>query len=74
MVNRGFRAVDSGIAEVKMLSAKILIEQIATRGPLANIQEAEFKVFSQSDEDGIIQYLIRQVGMPYRSTALSSSG
>jgi hypothetical protein len=31
---------------------------------LADIREAEFKVFSQFGEDGIIQYLVRQAAIP----------
>jgi hypothetical protein len=34
------------------------------RGPLSDIREAEFKVFSQFGEDGILQYLIRRIGVP----------
>jgi hypothetical protein len=51
------------VAEAKMLAAKLLIHQIAMRGDLADIKEAEFKVFSQFGEDGILQYLIRRVGI-----------
>ena len=42
----------------KFLAAKVLINQIKTGGALNNIQEAEFKVFSQFGDDGIIQYLV----------------
>lgn len=38
--------------------------EIVSRGGLAGIQGAEFKVFSQFGEDGIIQYLIRETEMP----------
>jgi uncharacterized membrane protein len=49
------------VEETKILNAKILINQIASQGLLPDIQSAEFKVFSQFGEDGIIQYLIRQI-------------
>lgn len=52
------------VEETKILSAKILMNQIASQGLLLDIQSAEFKVFSQFGEDGIIQYLIRQTGIP----------
>jgi hypothetical protein len=52
------------LAESKMLSARILINQLVARGILTDIDEAEFKVFSQFGEDGIIQYLIRQAKIP----------
>jgi hypothetical protein len=46
-----------------------LMGQIATmnlpRGPIDNIQQAQFRVFSQNSEDGIIQYLISKIpGIP----------
>jgi hypothetical protein len=58
-------AIETNDAVVKgnMLAAKILIQQTAARGILANIQEAEFRVFSQWGEDGIIQYLIHQANV-----------
>ncbi len=48
------------VEEAKILSAKVLINQIILQGLLPDIKEAEFKVFSQFGEDGILQYLIRQ--------------
>jgi hypothetical protein len=48
------------LAEAKMLTAKVLIQQTAERGLLPDIRDAEFKVFSEYGDDGIIQYLIRQ--------------
>ena len=44
--------------DLKMLSSKILIEQMKARGTYNSIHEVEFKVFSQFGDDGIIQYLI----------------
>ena len=46
------------------LLAKMLINQIQGRGVLDDIQQAEFKVFSQFGDDGIIQYLINLVKLP----------
>jgi hypothetical protein len=51
-------------AELKVLTGTMLSELIAQRGRLRDIREAEFKVFSQFGEDGIIQYLVRQMGIP----------
>jgi hypothetical protein len=70
-IGRDLSAVSAKVTEARdrltesnMLSAKILIDQIAARGRLTDIHEAEFKVFSQFGEDGIIQYLIRQAKIP----------
>jgi hypothetical protein len=49
------------ISETKILAAKYLINQIKSQGVYDNIQDAEFKVFSQFGDDGIIQYLINNV-------------
>lgn len=48
----------------KMLIGKILVEDLLKKGNLGNIQEAEFKVFSQWGDDGIIQYLINKIDTP----------
>ncbi len=57
---RGLVTAGKTMNEIKMLSAKLLIDRIADGGLRIDIQGAEFKVFSQFGEDGIIQYLIRQ--------------
>lgn len=44
--------------EMKLLSCKILINQMKSTGPCQHIRETEFKAFSQFGDDGIIQYLI----------------
>lgn len=57
---RRLLAIDREIAETKILLAKLLIESITAKGTLTDIRDAEFKVYSQFGEDGIIQYLIRR--------------
>jgi hypothetical protein len=47
------------IEESKILTAKLLIAQMKPN--LARLRDAEFKVFSQFGDDGIIQYLIREL-------------
>lgn len=61
---RGLVTLGREVAEMKVLNGTLLAEVIRQRGRLADIREAEFKVFSQFGEDGILQYLIRQVGIP----------
>lgn len=46
-----------------MLQGRALAVQNAQRSPLSTLQEAEFKVFSQYGEDGILQYLVREAGI-----------
>jgi hypothetical protein len=47
--------------DLKVLTAKGLINQIIKHGVFDDIHETEFKVFSQFGDDGIIQYLINNV-------------
>lgn len=61
---RHLQTLPDQLAESKMLTAKVLINQIAAWGTLPDIRDAEFKVFSQFGEDGILQYLIRQTRIP----------
>ena len=44
-----------------MLLGQIRNAQLAAIGPLKRLRAAEFRVFSQFGEDGIIQYLLRHV-------------
>lgn len=46
------------LSATRMLTARLLIAHMKTRAVLDSIQEAEFRVFSQFGDDGIIQYLI----------------
>lgn len=60
---KNFFKLSDQVAEAKILAAKTLIHQIAALGDLSDVKEAEFKVFSQFGEDGILQYLIRKTGI-----------
>lgn len=48
-------------------NGQLLASQLKLRGKLSNLQEAEFKVFSQWGDDGIIQYLIHYLDFPNTS-------
>jgi len=53
------------VSKLKQLNGKLLIRNLVSGGMLDRISDAEFSVNSQFGEDGIIQYLIRQVpGIP----------
>jgi hypothetical protein len=54
----GFRRLQQSVDDAKILSAQILIETIRRKGMLEDLGQAEFQVFSQFGDDGIIQYLI----------------
>jgi hypothetical protein len=53
-------AIRNDIAEARILAAKGLIRQMNADASVRELGEAEFSVFSQFGEDGIIQYLIRR--------------
>lgn len=60
-------ATSNQIDEAKFLTAKVLINQIKSHGIYDNVQEIEFKVFSQFGDDGIIQYLINNISIENRT-------
>lgn len=50
-----------------LLLGKLLARQNKELPILNNLAEAEFKVFSQSGDDGIIQYLIHKINIPNKT-------
>jgi len=60
----GVSEIREQINESKFLSAQLLIRQIKNQGVMKRLSDAEFKVFSQFGDDGIIQYLLQQVDIP----------
>ena len=60
------RRSEKSIDDLKILTAKILIDRMKSHEIYESIQEAEFKVFSQFGDDGIIQYLVHQVEIDHR--------
>ena len=48
--------------ELKLMTGRLLANQV--RSTAKSFREAEFKVFSQFGDDGIIQYLIARLGIP----------
>jgi hypothetical protein len=58
MSRRMLATICDKIDQAKVLSAHSLLYQRRDCGVLNDIREAEFKVFSQFGDDGIIQYLI----------------
>jgi hypothetical protein len=61
------RTIRKEAHEAKMLAARLLIEQNRQRGGLERLADAEFKVFSQFGDDGIIQYLTQRLEIAPRT-------
>ena len=54
--------VEARLDDLAILTARPLVWQVRARGPYERLADAEFKVFSQFGDDGIIQYLIHSTG------------
>src|SRR5450432_204115 len=57
----GLADVNRQQLEEKMLTAKIAINLMRMMNPVKRIADAEFKVFSQFGDDGILQYLVHSL-------------
>ena len=55
------------IQENRILLGNMLSKQNNLLGPVKDLREVEFKVFSQWGDDGIIQYLIHQIDLPHQT-------
>lgn len=55
------QSLESDVEALKLLAGRVLVNQMKQHGIYDSIQEAEFRVFSQFGDDGIIQYLIHHV-------------
>lgn len=53
--------------EQKLLTARILAENVKNKGCIASFEDVEFKVFSQWGDDGIIQWLISHLDIPNKT-------
>lgn len=63
MLSRSAVSSHQMIENSMILQGRNLALQNNDRAPLGQIQDAEFKVFSQFGEDGILQYLIQETGI-----------
>jgi len=59
---RGAARVSRELSDTKVLLGAALARSLPRAGEAKSLAEAEFKVFSQFGDDGIIQYLVRSVG------------
>ena len=60
-IRRELAAVWDEIDSLKILAAQSLIQNIRDGKSVTSLRDAEFKVFSQFGDDGIIQYLIHRL-------------
>lgn len=60
-ISHDFAVIEKEIHEAKILSARVLMNQMKAHDFNGDIQNAEFKVFSQFGDDGIIQYLVEHL-------------
>ena len=60
-LGRELSALRSDMDTIKMLAAQPLIQTIRSGKSFSSLHEAEFKVFSQFGDDGIIQYLMHRL-------------
>lgn len=61
--SRSVRRLQQEVEEAKILAAKSLMHQFQTLDRVDRLSDVEFKVFSQFGDDGIIQYLIKRLGV-----------
>lgn len=59
--DRRFTEMRRELQDTQLLTARLLIQNIRQQGILPKLADAEFRVFSQFGDDGIIQYLIHHV-------------
>lgn len=52
------------VVDAKILTARTCINQMKLMPQVRSLAEAEFKVFSQFGDDGILQYLIHRLNIP----------
>lgn len=60
--------------DLLILQGRALSRYNSDRAPLGRLQDAEFKVFSQFGEDGILQYLVHETGITRDETTFVEFG
>jgi len=67
ILNGYFKSMKHENEEIKLMMGKILVNQLKTSKQIMSLHDAEFKVFSQWGDDGIIQYLINNIDILNKS-------
>jgi hypothetical protein len=73
-ISHEYYALSAQVDEVKALIGKAIANQVKSQGVYKNIHDAEFKVFSQFGDDGIIQYLINNIEIDSESQTFVEFG
>jgi hypothetical protein len=74
VVSRAMSSHRQQMDDLMILQGRALALKNADRAPLSHLQDAEFKVFSQFGEDGILQYLIRETGITREESSFVEFG
>lgn len=74
VVSRAMARQSLQIEDLMILQGRALAQQNAARAPLPRLQDAEFKVFSQFGEDGVLQYLVGETGIQAHEAAFVEFG
>jgi len=53
------------LEQQKLMLGRLLCETVSSKSTIASLHEVEFSCFSQFGDDGIIQWLLRQLDFPY---------
>lgn len=65
-LNSELRRMQTGVEDLKMLTAKIYANLLNSED-MTQLTDAEFKVFSEYGDDGIIQYLIKKLDIKVKT-------
>jgi len=74
VISRAISGQRQQLDDLMILQGRALALQNAARAPFDRLQDAEFKVFSQFGEDGILQHLIRETGISRDETSFVEFG
>lgn len=66
--------LEQRLDDLAILQAQTLAREVRSHGPYERLEEAEFKVFSQWGDDGIIQYLVHMTAAAEEAPAFVEFG
>lgn len=66
LIKRVLHYCNNSVEKSLVLNAKLVIDNNNLKNKINKIEDVEFQVFSQNGEDGIIQYIINKIPIPYK--------